>query len=609
MGDREGRPLPAVEAAACRATEVRQQSSASAAMAAAAEAAGPGPGDPGGFGGGGGGAGVFAQEFWRESGFGGGGGGGFDATAAGVAGRRRRRPVTSTPGRGGGGAGLGGAIFVQQGGNLTMNGRPRILNNTAVGGDAGGPGAQAGRGIGSGIFLHGNGSIALAPGAGQTQTISDTIADQTGILGSGGSWSLVKNGAGTTVLTGANAYSGGVNVNAGILQGNAASLKGNIANNAVVVFEQTGNGTYAGNMSGSGTLTKTGAGLLVLTGTSSYSGGTTVSAGTLFGDVASLQGNITNNASVLFDQRGNGTYTGIMSGSGALTKANAGILTLTGNNTYLGGTTVREGTLQGTTSSLQGTIANFGTVVFDQAGNGTYAGNMSGVGTLFKRGAGEVELTGINTYRGDTQVAGGILRIASDDKLGAAAGRSLNLQDNGALRASETFTSGRAIGLLGTGGGFLVDAGKILTLSGSITGDGSLTKGDDGTLILTGDNEKYNGDMRINGGTLQGNGLSFTQRGNIVFDSTPGNPSPRSVVFDIPEEFGSDNFRGNIEGAGSLTKTGAARLDLLGDNSYTGGTTVWPASCEAIAGACREPSRTAPRSRSTRASTARMPAR
>ena len=143
--------------------------------------------------------------------------------------------------RGGGGAGLGGAIFVQQGGTLTLAG-PLDLSGNTIGGGAGGTGGtngKPGQAYGSGIFLQGNGSFAVAPGAGQTQTISDAIADQTGVAGSGGSWSLVKNGAGTTVLTGTNAYSGGTTVNAGILQGNAAGLQGNIANKASVVFDQT----------------------------------------------------------------------------------------------------------------------------------------------------------------------------------------------------------------------------------------------------------------------------------------------------------------------------------------------------------------------------------
>ena len=80
----------------------------------------------------------------------------------------------------------------------------------------------------------------------------------------------MKNGAGTTILTGANAYSGGTTVNAGILQGNTAGLQGNILNNASVVFDQTGEGTYAGTMSGTGALTKSGAGTVTLTGTNTY---------------------------------------------------------------------------------------------------------------------------------------------------------------------------------------------------------------------------------------------------------------------------------------------------------------------------------------------------
>ena len=76
--------------------------------------------------------------------------------------------------------------------------------------------------------------------------------------------------AGTLILTGANSYSGGTTVSGGVLQGKTTSLQGNILNNAAVVFDQGTAGTYAGNMSGSGALTKTGAGTLILSGTNSY---------------------------------------------------------------------------------------------------------------------------------------------------------------------------------------------------------------------------------------------------------------------------------------------------------------------------------------------------
>ena len=98
-------------------------------------------------------------------------------------------------------------------------------------------------------------------------------------------------------------------------------------------------------MSGTGSLTKNNAGTLILTGAHTYSGGTAVNGGTLQGSTASLQGNIVNNASVVFDQNTDGTYAAAMSGSGALTKLGAGNLTIGGVNTFSGPTAVNAGTL------------------------------------------------------------------------------------------------------------------------------------------------------------------------------------------------------------------------------------------------------------------------
>ena len=149
-------------------------------------------GSSGGFGGGGGGAWNNPGE-GGNGGFGGGGGGGVNATGRrGGFGGGDGGDGPGSGGTGGGGAGLGGAIFVQQGGTLTLAG-PLDLSRNTIGGGAGGTGGtngKPGQAYGSGIFLQGNGSFAVAPGAGQTQTISDAIADQTGVAGSGGSWSL-----------------------------------------------------------------------------------------------------------------------------------------------------------------------------------------------------------------------------------------------------------------------------------------------------------------------------------------------------------------------------------------------------------------------------------
>ena len=77
--------------------------------------------------------------------------------------------------------------------------------------------------------------------------------------------------------------------------------------------------TYSGVVSGTGSLTKTGAGTLTLSGANTYSGGTIVSAGSLTGTTTSLQGNIADNANVMFAQSSNGTYSGVLSGTGSVT--------------------------------------------------------------------------------------------------------------------------------------------------------------------------------------------------------------------------------------------------------------------------------------------------
>ncbi len=155
----------------------------------------------------------------------------------------------------------------------------------------------------------------------------------------------MKDGSRITTLTGANAYTGGTTVKSGILQGNTTSLVGNIANNAIVVFEQATDGTYAGNITGTGELIKDGNGKLILSGDNSFGAGILVSGGILQGTSNSLKGNISNTATVIFDQAFNGTYASELTGAGALIKNGTGTLNLTGTSTVSGGTTINAGGL------------------------------------------------------------------------------------------------------------------------------------------------------------------------------------------------------------------------------------------------------------------------
>ena len=98
------------------------------------------------------------------------------------------------------------------------------------------------------------------------------------------------------------------------------------------------------------------------------------------------------------------------------------------------------------------------------------SGNISGAGQLIKRGAGELELTGTNTYAGGTCVGGGGLRVNSDDKLGAA-GTGISFAGGG-LRAIRDLhdCSQRSIFSAAQWGTFQVDEGKTLTLTGIVSG-------------------------------------------------------------------------------------------------------------------------------------------
>ena len=576
---------------------------------------GPTSATAGGFGGGGGGGEYNGKG--QAGGFGGGGGGSGNFNPTGCGGCTQQLPAANGGWGGsngnaytaGNGAGLGGAIFVQQGGTLTFGGPLTVASNTTTGGSNGGATAP-GLSAGSGLFLQGNGSFTFAPGAGQTQTVSDVIADQTGAAGSGGSWAIVKNGGGTTVLTGKNQYTGGITVNSGVLQGDTSSLLGNVVDNASLVFDQAADGTFANAISGSGSLTKSGAGILTMKGAATQTGATTVNGGVLAltsglpgggsillngGQIGAADGasfTLAKNISVgavgsglYAGSGGSVTASGVISG-GQLTKGGAGTVTLTGVNTF-DGASVTGGVLRAPTDASFGKagasiVLNGGSVGtttntvsnanfshnLTLAGNGgvdvalnpvTWSGVISGTGQFIKSGTGQLQLTANNTYSGGTLVNGGTLWVAADAPLGATTG-GVTLANGGALRSSATFATARGF-TLGAGGGTIsVDPSQTLTLNGIVSG-GALTKGNSGTLALTGANTY--GNTIINGGAVIGNATSI--RGNVALGGST------SVTFDQASDA---LFGGAITGGGSLLKTGAGQLTLSGANTYSGGTTV-----------------------------------
>ncbi|MES2207138.1 MAG: autotransporter-associated beta strand repeat-containing protein [Pseudomonadota bacterium] len=406
------------------------------------------------------------------------------------------------------------------------------------------------------------GSNTLSAGGDNTSTSFDGV-----LSGTGG---LTKAGSGTQTLTGVNTYTGATTVSAGTLALNnssgtalsdssavsvagtlslssATETIGALSNSGTVslganalTVSQTTNTTFSGSMSGTGSLTKLGSGNLTLSGVSTYSGGTTVTAGTLTGTTSSLQGDITDNAALAFSQNTTGTYAGVISGSGSVTKLGTGNVTFSGANTYSGGTTISAGTLTGTTTSLQGDIAAIGNfVVFDQSTDGTYAGVISGAGgAVIKYSSGTVTFTGANTYTGSTTVSAGTLVAANATALGTTGG-STTVSGGATLGLSGNVTIAEALSISGTGvssAGALVNASGTNTLSGNVTlagnsyvgatagtltmsgvvsGARSFNKVGSGTITLSATNT-YSGTTTVSAGTLNVTGTLNATSGLTV---------------------------------------------------------------------------------------------
>jgi outer membrane autotransporter protein len=209
-----------------------------------------------------------------------------------------------------------------------------------------------------------------------TTGLNDLSTEVSGVIeGTGGS--LIKVGTGTLTLSGINTYTGGTNFNGGIVE---VSSDANL---------------------GTGPLSFNGGTLEALAAGGGITSAKAVTLKSLGGTFLADAGT----ASVL---------SGLIAGSGSFTKDGPGELTLTTDNTYTGGTTIGEGTLQlgngGTTGNILGNVKDNGTLVFNRSGpKKTFDGVISGTGSVTKLGNDILELTANNTYSGGTTIESGVL--------------------------------------------------------------------------------------------------------------------------------------------------------------------------------------------------------
>lgn len=376
--------------------------------------------------------------------------------------------------------------------------------------------------------------------------------------------------AGTTIFTADNTYTPLTTIYAGAtLQlgngGTTGGITGNVTNNGTLIIDRSsdfGLG-YAGVISGTGNVVKNGTGTSTLTGVNTYTGGTTINSGQLnigsFSADGALTGDYVNHSKLLSYSNGTPTYSGVISGEGSFEKSGNGTLTFNSVQTYTGGTKLTFGSLilggndrLVTTGALIGNggvfdLNGFNQTIGDLSGYGRleirtgtltagasadtlYQGQINGTGFFTKQGSGTLTITGTKNFSGTTTVNAGTLKVD-----GAMASSTFQVNTGG------TLTGGGSVGAttVANGGTLAGKAGQTLTLASLTLNNGSNVNAAlgaanttplfdvtgnltlDGKLSVSDAGGFGNGTYRIAnyGGTLTNNGLVI---GTVPVGYNPG---------------------------------------------------------------------------------------
>jgi|GEM_PF-239973 len=420
----------------------------------------------------------------------------------------------------------------------------------------------------------GNGVFTLA--AAETFNVDVVLADQTGPFISGWNGSdLTKNGAGTLTLSAANTYTGVTLINGGTLStgiadafaqsssvtvasGATLALNGfnQTANNlsgagaialgsAVLTVNNTADTTVSGTISGtSGSLVKTGASNLTLSGANTYTGGTTITAGRLIAtnDAAMGTGAVTDNGTLELNFTADGTLANQLTGSGAIEKTAAGTATLSAAGSSVGAVTVTAGTLALSQSGA-----------FNAAGYTTATGAITDIGDAAQ----------LVVANGFVQAIGSELHIS--------VGGATPITAQTASLAGNLFIDGFSATPPASASELPAAQYTIIHTTGGITGDFSVI--DFGGAVSNHDYLTLSGGL-ANGNTDYNIGLGLTwlagpAQGNGVFTLAAAETFNVDVV--LADQTGP--FISNWNGS-DLTKNGAGTLTLSAANTYTGQTIV-----------------------------------
>ncbi|EDJ9404979.1 fibronectin-binding autotransporter adhesin ShdA [Salmonella enterica] len=387
-----------------------------------------------------------------------------------------------------------------------------------------------------------------------------------------GGWdgeTLTKEGDGTLILSNtANDY-GNTNINGGTLSANDAAALGSgdvaIAENAKL---ELGQGTLDNNVTGGGQIIKSGSGDLIVTGDNTYSGGTTITGGMLTADHADSLGTgaIANNGVL---QVGEGELENTLSGSGSLVKTGMGKLTLSGDNTYSGGTTIADGVL---------IVANV---------NALGGGDVDNAGTLKLDAEGEFNLANVTTQSGaTTELAKGT--TLNVDSLTQQADSTLNIDLSKANESAITADSVTLAGTLNvTGIGSVTDSWTPEAYTYTLIDSDSAITSDFDNLTVAGMSREDVDFLTIDGKVDEADNTHYDLTASLSWYADRDNASTDAHgTFTLSDPDGSFNVAANLTDVDdtldpnstwdgkSLTKEGAGTLILSGDNDYSGGTTI-----------------------------------
>ncbi|WP_204561551.1 autotransporter-associated beta strand repeat-containing protein, partial [Azospirillum palustre] len=419
-----------------------------------------------------------------------------------------------------------GGTTVASGAALSLSGGITIAENLTLSGT----GVSAGGALISASGTNTvSGTVALA--ANTTVTTTSDLA-LSGVVS--GAYALTKSGTGSLTLSGSNTYTGATTISTGTLVAGHNNALGTTAGGTTVASGATlavANGV---------TLTEA----LTLSGTGvSSAGALQVTSGS-----GTVGGAVTMGANTTIGVSGTGlTLSGVVSGAYALTKDGSGMLTLSGDNTYTGATTVSAGVLYITHANALGTTAA-GTTVSSGAtlriGNGlTIAENLTISGIGVSSGIGAVKVNG------GTATITGTVTLAANADIGS------------------------------------YNSGDTLTISSTVSGAYNLTKVGAGTVVLSGTNG-YTGTTTVSNGTLSIAGSGNISSAGITLDGGTLDVTGSAVTLANAIALGSGHgtvsvgtgnaltLSGVISGAYNLTKSGAGTLTLSGTGTYTGTTTV-----------------------------------